>query len=140
MGHTFQIYACKDRERKTKNLPLGFFRYYAIFLIFLPEALQFLARTKRFATIEGPLKFFHTMHVTYRRHFFCRQFFQFLIFRAVRMTSLVIFMSCETKIFMRCSEVFAHDEVNVHCSPAKKVFSHNIQLHNERLLDKCQNP
>ena len=36
--------------------------------------------------------------------------------------------------------VIAHDEVNVHCSPAKKVFFHNSQLHNERLLDKSQNP
>ena len=29
----------------------------------------------------------------------------------------------------------AHDEVNVHCSPAKKVFFHNSQLHNERFLE-----
>ena len=35
---------------------------------------------------------------------------------------------------------FAHDEVNVHCSPAKEVFFHYRQLHNERLLEKSQNP
>ena len=37
-------------------------------------------------------------------------------------------------------QLIAHDEINVHCSPAKKVFFHNSQLHNERLLDKSQNP
>ena len=36
--------------------------------------------------------------------------------------------------------IFAHDEVNVHCRPAKKIFFHNSQLHNERLLDRSQNP
>ena len=35
---------------------------------------------------------------------------------------------------------FAHDEVKVHCSPAKEVFFHNSQLDNERLLEKRQNP
>ena len=37
-------------------------------------------------------------------------------------------------------EFFAHDEVNVHCSPAKEVFFHNSQLDNERLLENSQNP
>ena len=36
--------------------------------------------------------------------------------------------------------IFAHDEVNVHCSPAKEVFFHNSQLDKERLLEKSQNP
>ena len=36
--------------------------------------------------------------------------------------------------------IIAHDEVNVHCSPAKEVFFHNSQLDNERLLEKSQNP
>ena len=35
---------------------------------------------------------------------------------------------------------FAHDEVNVHCSPAKEVFFHNSQLDNERFLENSQNP
>ena len=39
------------------------------------------------------------------------------------------------------THLFAHDEVNVHCSPAKKVFFfHSSQLHNKRLLEKSQNP
>ena len=36
--------------------------------------------------------------------------------------------------------IIAHDEVDVHCSPAKEVFFHNSQLDNERLLEKSQNP
>ena len=36
--------------------------------------------------------------------------------------------------------IIAHDEVNVHCSPAKEVFFHNSQLDNDRLLEKSQNP
>ena len=43
--------------------------------------------------------------------------------------------NCNNKIYF-----FAHDEVNVHCSPAKEVFFHNSQLDNERLLEKSQNP
>ena len=39
-----------------------------------------------------------------------------------------------------CWVFFAHDEVNVHCSPAKKVFFfHSSQLH-KPLLEKSQNP
>ena len=51
----------------------------------------------------------------------------------------------ECRNFLPIFDIFsdfliAHDEVNVHCSPAKEVFFHNSQFDNERLLEKSQNP
>ena len=111
-----------------------------LMLAFQPRGFVFEPVGMRFFFTSIPKQKFLTFFGTMRLFGFVRLFSKF--FKCPQRVLSIFFDILQQNECLKSQRVpfFAHDEVNVHCSPAKKVFFHNSQLHNERLLEKSQNP